>query len=76
MENYHTTMGDLFQQLGLGDQEGDVEAFIEEHKGLRQGVHIEDAEFWSKTQAEFIRNALLEDAEWAELIDQLNTRLR
>ncbi|AEE22104.1 DUF2789 family protein [Paraglaciecola chathamensis] len=76
MENYHTTMGDLFEQLGLSGQEGDVEAFIETHKGLRQGVHIEDAEFWSKAQAEFIRNALLEDAEWAELIDQLNTRIR
>ncbi|GAC33508.1 DUF2789 family protein [Paraglaciecola polaris] len=76
MENYHTTMGDLFEQLGLGGEERDILAFIDEHKGLRQGVHIEDAEFWTKSQAGFIKNALLEDAEWAELIDQLNTRIR
>lgn len=76
MEKYHTTMSDLFEQLGLASEDSDIEQFISKHKGLRQGVHIEDADFWSRQQAEFIRSSLLEDAEWAELIDQLNTRVR
>jgi len=42
---------------------------------LGQKVHIEDAPFWNQQQGEFIANALAEDAEWAELIDQLNTLL-
>ena len=76
MEKYHTTMSDLFDQLGLASEENEIEQFIQEHKGLRQGLHIEDADLWSRQQADFIKTALLEDAEWAELIDQLNTRLR
>ncbi|MFT5312187.1 MAG: hypothetical protein ACI8Z9_000664 [Paraglaciecola sp.] len=75
MENNHTTMSDLFQQLGLASDEKSVDAFIHQHSGLAQRVHIEDAPFWSPQQAEFIANALAEDAEWAELIDQLNVLL-
>lgn len=67
---------DLFNQLGLSSDEAAVEQFIQQHKGLAQSTHIEDAPFWNQAQANFIHNALLEDAEWAELIDQLNSRLR
>lgn len=76
MEKYHTTMSDLFEQLGLASSDEAIVTFISEHKGLRQGVHIEDAEFWTRQQGDFIKTALLEDAEWTELIDQLNTRIR
>jgi hypothetical protein len=76
MESYHTKMRDLFAQLGLpGDQES-IENFIEKHSGLAQSIHIEDAAFWTLQQADFIKSALVEDAEWAELIDQLNALLR
>jgi hypothetical protein len=76
MEKYHTTMSDLFEQLGLAGSDEGIVNFISQNKGLRQGVHIEEADFWTRPQAEFIKNALLEDAEWSELIDQLNTRIR
>jgi hypothetical protein len=76
MEKYHKTMSDLFEQLGLASSDEGIVDFISQNKGLRQGLHIEDAELWSRQQADFIKNALLEDAEWVELIDQLNTRIR
>ncbi|MFT4940613.1 MAG: hypothetical protein ACI88A_003670 [Paraglaciecola sp.] len=76
MESYHTKMRDLFAQLGLPSEQISIENFIQTHKGLAQRTHIEDAEFWTTHQAEFIKNALVEDAEWAELIDQLNALLR
>ncbi|MFQ3235836.1 MAG: hypothetical protein ACI9C4_001399 [Paraglaciecola sp.] len=76
MEKYHTTMSDLFEQLGLASSDEGIVNFISQHKGLRQGVHIEEADFWTRQQADFIKTALLEDAEWTELIDQLNTRVR
>lgn len=70
------TLNNLFAQLGLAADEDSIDEFIEAHKGLRSEIHIEKAEFWTRAQANFIMNALTEDAEWAELTDQLNTRLR
>jgi hypothetical protein len=70
------TFKGLFGQLGLADDDEGIEEFIATHKGLPKSVHLEDASFWNDAQANFIRNALDEDAEWAELIDQLNNRLR
>lgn len=70
------TIYDLFSQLGLPNTEDAIDTFIEAHKGLQGGIRLEDAPFWTEAQAAFIQGALIEDAEWAELIDQLNSRLR
>lgn len=67
---------DLFVQLGLSNDQQAIEAFISQHRRLEQNVRIEDAHFWSPSQARFLRTSLLEDAEWAELIDQLSAMLR
>ncbi|MCW5637448.1 MAG: DUF2789 family protein, partial [Rubrivivax sp.] len=32
--------------------------------------------FWSPAQARFLREEVAEDADWAELVDQLNLMLR
>ncbi len=69
-------MHDLFSQLGLANSDEAIDKFIAEHKGLSQRVHIEDAPFWNPSQANFLQGALQQDAEWAELIDQLDSRLR
>ena len=76
MESNHTKMQDLFAQLGLANDQASIDKFVSDNGGLARKTHIENAAFWSKPQAEFIKNALAEDAEWAELIDQLNTLLR
>ena len=69
-------MSDLFAQLGLSNDQESIERFILENGGLARRTHIENAPFWSEPQAVFIKNVLAEDAEWAELIDQLNSLLR
>lgn len=76
MNSTNPTLINLFEQLGLAADEAAIDEFIETHKGLSDELHIENAEFWTRAQASFIKSALTEDAEWAELIDQLNTRLR
>lgn len=76
MDSNNPTMNDLFCQLGLSPEQQEIEAFIERYRGLNSSVHIENAPFWTPAQASFIQSALAEDAEWAELIDQLNSRLR
>lgn len=65
----------LFMQLGLQSSDADIRDFIHSHRGLNTTRHIEEAPFWNEAQAAFLRDALLEDAEWAEVIDQLNTEL-
>ncbi|GAB3761747.1 DUF2789 domain-containing protein [Ramlibacter monticola] len=76
MEASNHTLKDLFGQLGLPDSPEDIEGFISMHRPLDGGVRLADAPFWTSSQAIFLREELNEDADWAELVDQLNLRLR
>jgi len=66
---------DLFAQLGLENDDESIRQFIECHGPLDSSIALADAPFWSKTQSDFLREQLLADAEWAVLVDQLNTAL-
>ncbi|MFN4236617.1 MAG: DUF2789 family protein [Vogesella sp.] len=35
-----------------------------------------DAPYWTPAQSRFLREALQQDSDWAELVDQLNQALR
>ncbi|WEN41851.1 hypothetical protein CKCBHOJB_01428 [Thauera sp. GDN1] len=69
-------LGELFAQLGLGSDAASIEAFIRTHSPLADTVKIADAPFWTPAQAAFLREKLNEDADWAELVDQLSAALR
>jgi hypothetical protein len=66
----HHSLIDLFEQLGLPAEPDAIAAFIASHQ-LQPGLKIFEADFWTQTQAEFLRNALLDDAEWAVKVDSL-----
>jgi hypothetical protein len=68
-------MGVLFAQLGLPDNEPAIARFIRTHGPLGGGVGLHEAKFWTPWQAEFLREAILEDADWAEIVDRLNADL-
>jgi hypothetical protein len=70
------SMASLFMQLGLAAEPAAIDAFIKQHAPLADGVQLADAPFWSDGQAAFLREEILEDADWAEIIDQLNGALR
>ncbi|MBO9647942.1 MAG: DUF2789 domain-containing protein [Variovorax sp.] len=76
MEFSNHTLKDLFSQLGLPDSHEEIEGFISRHRPLADGVRLADASFWSPAQASFLRDEINEDADWAEVVDQLNLRLR
>jgi uncharacterized protein DUF2789 len=76
MGNFEHTMSDLFAQLGLPDADNDIDNFIHLHRPIADDVSLEAASFWNTGQSQFIAEALVEDSDWAELVDQLNTRLR
>lgn len=75
MERPVHNMSNLFAQLGRPDDEAAIARFIESHRPLAGGVRLHEAAFWSPAQAAFLREALLDDADWAEVADELNTNL-
>lgn len=66
----------LFTQLGLPDESASIERFIADHAPLAAGVRLHAAPFWTPAQAAFLREACMQDADWAELADQLSVALR
>jgi len=66
----------LFEQLGLACDDQSIAAFIKANSPLDAQVQLEDAPFWTPAQAEFLREALGEDADWAEVVDALSLALR
>lgn len=67
---------ELFAQLGLPCDDVRIEQFIGSHSPLAAEVQLPDAPFWAPAQAAFLRETCLQDADWAELADQLNLALR
>lgn len=65
----------LFKQLGLDAEPADISAFIATHSPLPANLKLADAQFWSAAQADFLREEVREDADWAEIVDQLDMLL-
>ncbi|MGB4343747.1 MAG: DUF2789 domain-containing protein [Moraxellaceae bacterium] len=76
MESGIHKFSDLFSQLGLPDDSASIDAFIAAHRSLAPDVALADATFWNASQRDFIRQEIIEDADWAELVDQLDVSLR
>ena len=76
MESPTHSLPALFKQLGLPDDPISIERFIATHSPLKPELHLADAFFWSRSQADFLRDEVLEDADWAEVVDQLDELLR
>ena len=64
----------LFVQLGLNSSNEAIAEFVSSHK-LTGSESIDEADFWTPAQAEFIRESWLDDSDWAGVIEQLNTAL-
>jgi len=76
MEDHIPSMTRLFDQLGLASAPPTIEAFIAAHRPLAATTRLADAAFWSPSQAEFLRQEVAEDTDWAIVIERLNAALR
>jgi hypothetical protein len=76
MQEAHHHFSDLFAQLGLPTDPQGIAQFLAQHRPLAGDVRLPDAPFWSTAQATFLKEALLQDSDWAELADQLSEALR
>jgi len=72
--NLHS-MSNLFAQLGLPADAAAIEEFISRHRPLGNGVALYRAPFWTEAQRSFLKEEIIEDADWAAVIDELNGRL-
>ena len=75
MDLTNHSVADLFAQLGLPNEERDIQAFVAAHRGLPNGARLADAPFWTEAQSRFLRDEIREDADWAGVVDQLNVML-
>jgi hypothetical protein len=75
MENPTHTMSDLFAQLGQHFDDHGIAMFIAARHPLDGHVRLDEAEFWSASQALFLREAIGDDADWAEVAEALNSEL-
>jgi hypothetical protein len=69
-------LASLFAQLGLANDPAAIDAFIATHRPLAEDIALADAPFWTPAQAAFLAEELQADADWAEVIDELNMDLR
>lgn len=66
---------ELFAQLGLPSDDAGIRAFIEQHRPLPPSTLLSEAAFWTPAQAALLREQKQQDADWAEIVDQLNVAL-
>jgi len=75
MDTCQHNLNTLFAQLGLANNQTDIDTFIEHYK-LKSTEKITEASFWNTAQKQFIQESLAEDGDWSEIIDTLDTLLR
>ena len=76
MESPLHSLPALFKQLGLPDDPVSIEQFVASHSPLKPDLKLAEAFFWSDAQKAFLREEILEDADWAVVVDELNLMLR
>lgn len=76
MDTTPHTLSTLFKQLGLPSSEQQIRDFVDQHSPLDPSITLAEAQFWNPGQRSFLLEALAEDSDWTELIDQLDAALR
>jgi Protein of unknown function (DUF2789) len=76
MEVNQHSMTHLFSQLGLPSDPEDIQAFIQSNRPLPRRFALHEAPFWTPAQADFLRDQVQDDADWAGIIDRLDSSLR
>ncbi len=76
MDGTIPSFSDLFAQLGLPTDDASIKAFLHAHSPVPADIDLPNAPFWSQAQAAFLREEWHGDAEWAQVVDQLDLALR
>lgn len=66
----------LFYQLGLASSDRAINAFVAKNGTLPSGIKLHQADFWNAALKTFLQQMIDEDADWAEIVDELDAKLR
>ncbi|WP_040725259.1 DUF2789 domain-containing protein [Thiomicrorhabdus sp. Kp2] len=66
----------LFAQLGLENSQQSIDGFINKHAPLNAKLMLHQASFWSESQSQFLKESIDNDADWADVVNHLDTLLR
>ncbi|MDS4026449.1 MAG: DUF2789 family protein [Candidatus Contendobacter sp.] len=76
MDTTPHNLSTLFDQLGLQSDAVAIKTFIHWHRPLDSRTPLHQASWWTAAQAEFLLQAIEEDSDWAEQVDELDALLR
>lgn len=76
MDKNNHSLTSLFDQSGLDSTEQAIQAFIIKNTPLPANIELYEADLWSSAQASFLKQAKDDDADWSEIVDQLDAMLR
>ena len=68
------TMNELFAQLGLDSSDEAIDSFVEANQ-LSKEEKLTESKVWTDNQRMFLQEEWEKDAEWVEVIDDLNVRM-
>ena len=66
----------LFAQLGLKDDDESIDRFIRANGPIPARTPLHDAPCWNQGQAALLQEAVADDSDWTEVVDQLDALLR
>jgi len=66
----------LYTGIDRSVTEQGIDSFIEKNSPLAGSVELHEAKFWNTCQSSFLKQVLDEDAEWVEVVNQLDVMLR
>lgn len=75
MEQHAHSMSNLFAQLGQPSDHLAIDRFIAANRPMAGTMRLHEAAFWNASQSEFLRQAIGDDADWAEVAEALNSEL-
>jgi hypothetical protein len=75
MELIDKCMTSLFAQLGETSDAIGIAHFIEVNGSLSGDTRLDEAHFWTPSQANFLREARTLDSAWSQVVDELNVKL-
>lgn len=76
MEAHVHSINALFEQLGLDGSKRGIEKFVVASAPIPSHVNLWDAPIWTESQASALKQMKADDADWAEVVDQLDVMLR
>lgn len=76
MEAQIHSINALFEQLGLDGTKRGIEKFVVASAPIPSHVELWDAPIWTEAQATALKQMKAEDADWSEVVDQLDVMLR